>query len=284
MVDLEKAIEASAEIMARRAGREFSKYCCSYFGTTENIAGYLRNLEFNKQRALTPIASGDHIFNLAFEGVKKIDAFDINELTYYLFYLKRAMILALSYEEYLSVGNILFSRDVKRLEELLARLKPFMPQDVYLYYLMMLELEKNEFYCQFSNLFRYTGLAKECNLYLETQDAYLKTREMLANIDVSFMFGDALNLGDSLTSSYDLIFLSNISDYLFKACDIEKGKFMRYLRSYYDLLNNGGALINYVYDYKAYYPLVNNDINAFFKPIMGCSCEGTIMARKRVKG
>lgn len=283
MVDLEKAIEASAEIMARRAGREFSKYCCSYFGTTENIAGYLRNLEFNKQRALTPIASGDHIFNLAFEGVKKIDAFDINELTYYLFYLKRAMILVLSYEEYLSVGNILFSRDVKRFEELLARLKPFMPQDVYLYYLMMLELEKNEFYCQFSNLFRYTGLAKECNLYLETQDAYLKTREMLANIDVSFIFGDALTLPNILGNGYDLILLSNISAYLFKMKDIKEGKFADYWQRYYRFLNEDGVLINYVYDYRGYNSPIDRDINLEFSPINVCSCEGAMWIRKRVR-
>lgn len=158
-----------------------------------------------------------------------------------------------------------------------------MPQDVYLYYLMMLELEKKEFYCQFSNLFRYTGLAKECNLYLETQDAYLKTREMLANIDVSFMFGNALTLPNELGNGYDLILLSNISDYLFKMKDKKEGKFADYWQRYYRFLNEDGVLINYVYDYRGYNSPIDRDINLEFSPINVCSCEGAMWIRKRVR-
>lgn len=281
MVNLEEAIEASKQLIGGSIDRRFTKFCCGYFATTENIAGYLRNLELNKEKALVPIASGDHIFNLAYLQVKKIDAFDINELTYYTFYLKRALILALPYIDYLDAKTTLFYQNTDKLEKFFEYLKPFMPEDVYLYYMAMIGVMKNDFYANLENLFRYSHINKYYNLYLESEETYEKFKKSLKDINVNFIFGNAIDLSTKLDGNYDIILLSNIADYLFTTKDIKNGRFLEYLKGYYDLLNYNGVLINYVYDYRAFHGFDGTSIGANFEKIKHFPNDGYIRARKR---
>ena len=63
----------------------------------------MQQLDFkDKKKALSVLASGDHVFNLIYYGILNIDTFDTNRLTeYYALGLKRAALLAFTYEEYL---------------------------------------------------------------------------------------------------------------------------------------------------------------------------------------
>ena len=77
-------------------GKSFSKYQKVYCCTNENINGYMNKFNFdNKENALTVMASGDHVFNLACNDILYIDTFDTNILTeYYVLGIKRSAILA----------------------------------------------------------------------------------------------------------------------------------------------------------------------------------------------
>ena len=96
-------------------GLPFSRYQKFYYCTNENIKAYLDLVEFtNKERALSVMASGDHIYNLITKGILDIDTFDTNELTeFYALGLRRAIILKYNYQEYLNLmNNFLRNEDV----------------------------------------------------------------------------------------------------------------------------------------------------------------------------
>ena len=77
------------------------KYNKIYLFTNENISAMTKELSLYGTDVLTVCSSGDHIFNFLLEGVSNIETFDINILAEYIFYLKKAAIEVLSYEEFL---------------------------------------------------------------------------------------------------------------------------------------------------------------------------------------
>ena len=100
-------------------GRPFSEWQKVYKETNENINGYMQQLDFkDKKKALSVLASGDHVFNLIYYDILNIDTFDTNRLTeYYALGLKRAALLAFTYEEYLLFNEKLTDSSIS-LEEL----------------------------------------------------------------------------------------------------------------------------------------------------------------------
>ena len=79
--------------------------------TTENINGMFSHFNFKDKDCLSVLGSSDQVFDMYLRGAKSVTAFDINPLTEYLFYLKKAALDAnLTKEEYLDyliVMNIL---------------------------------------------------------------------------------------------------------------------------------------------------------------------------------
>ena len=70
--------------------------------TTENINGMFSHFNFKDKDCLSVLGSSDQIFDMYLRGAKSVTAFDINPLTEYLFYLKKAALDAnLTKEEYL---------------------------------------------------------------------------------------------------------------------------------------------------------------------------------------
>ena len=70
--------------------------------TTENINGMFSHFNFKNKDCLSVLGSSNQVFDMYLRGAKSVTAFDINPLTKYLFYLKRAALDAnLTKEEYL---------------------------------------------------------------------------------------------------------------------------------------------------------------------------------------
>ncbi len=71
--------------------------------TNENIKEMFDFFDFKDKNCLCVLGSSDQTFDMYLRGAKSVTAFDINPLTKYLFYLKRAALKAdLTKEEYLS--------------------------------------------------------------------------------------------------------------------------------------------------------------------------------------
>ncbi|MBR2828102.1 MAG: hypothetical protein IKE70_02595, partial [Bacilli bacterium] len=79
----------------------YNPYKSTYLWTNEDIIETLNQVKIpKKEKALTVLSSGDHLFNLIVDGYKEIDTFDINRLSEYTSLgLKRAMILKYNLED-----------------------------------------------------------------------------------------------------------------------------------------------------------------------------------------
>lgn len=211
-IDVNEALEKTIEVLHTR-DIWFSTYSPIYFFTNEPIRRVFREETFYKDSALSVIASGDHLLNLISSGVRNIDGFDINRLTYFHFYLKCALIKSLSYQEFYELSqNHFYMNDTKRFYSFLLTLKQKMPEEVYEYYRKLCEYLLNSEY-GYADLciehdFEYSSAF---NLYASSEEDYERTRQNLDGTHLRFLFSDIRDL--ELQKKYDIILLSNILDY-----------------------------------------------------------------------
>lgn len=261
-INLQEAIEESKKIIVGRKANQFEKYSAGYFGTTEDINFYLSHTKFNKNRALSVLASGDQVFNLIFKGVKEIDAFDLNILQYYIYHLKLAMIKCYDRFHYMvAYENFLKSKNMTLKTNILEEVKEFLLEDVYWYYKTLFAfLEKNSNY-RISALCNGLNPNDGRNGYLKSNVSYRKLQDKLDSVEVNLYFEDVRRVPKIVSGNYDIILLSNIIEYLNnKEHVLTLKEFQDYINSFYSLLNNDGVIISYLY--MLYYNKVmwNSDI------------------------
>lgn len=248
-INLEEAIANSRHLMGYDYSLIFKKYSMSYFTTTEFISDYLGNERFNTRNALTVLASGDHVFSLALSGVQKIDAFDINRLAYYVYYLKLAMLKKLPYDAFLKICYYFTYYSYRdEVKEMVDSLKSDMPEDVYEYFRRILEIDEKETGSIYNLFYEAVfGMLEIANPYLHSEDDYLICRKRILDTKVNLYFGDARDISESVEGPYDIILLSNVADYLSGGIPLRLDEFRNYIKKYYDLLNRDGLLINYLF-------------------------------------
>lgn len=252
-INLEEAL-MHAKILLKdySTKHEFHEYARSYLFTTEYINRYLAQNAFNKEKALTVVGSGDHVFNLVYHDVFNIDAFDINKLNYFTFWLKFALILNLSFKEFKTLEAYI-SKDafLPYFLAFLDRSKSCMPKDVYLYFGSLVYFEyslmyksnglKNLYLPSFSTLFA-------SNSYLQNEEAYNELKSKLEKLNIRFYFEDVRTIPKIVSGEYDIVLLSNVSDYLGTIDNpLTYEEFRKYINSFLPLLNENGLIINYLY-------------------------------------
>lgn len=251
MIDLEEAIDFSCAIMLDYSKNlKFSEYNRAFFCTTECIREYLEKESFDKDRALTVLASGDQIFNLIHDGTKSIDAFDINKLQYFVYHLRRAFILKFPLDSYIILSkSFMANYALDEKVQIMEKLKSFLPESVYEYFRRILEYAKSKKDAKLSNLFTPSNIDIEfANNYLTSEDEYLKVRSALDNTEINLYFANALDIPKIVSPGYDIILLSNIADYLSQMIDgFDIFEFEKYINSFGRMLNKGGLLINYLF-------------------------------------
>lgn len=250
--DLNQAIFETKNIIDRNSQLgSFDEFSSVYFWTTEDISYYLMHTYFNKNKALSVIGSGDQIFNLICLGVKHIDAFDINQLTYYLYYLKRAVLLSYDYFLFKEIEHQgFFISDFVSFRDMFLEIKSCMPKDVATYYQVILEYLNCHSTYELYSLYR-GGMrgVENFNFYFNDETEYLKTQENIKHAKVRFYFDDVMQIPSLVSRRYDLILLSNIYDYLCLGLegDISQSieHFKKYIAHFLPLLSKNGVLINY---------------------------------------
>lgn len=262
-INLEEAIFYSKLIIKNGdyySGKSFRKYSKSFVGASEDVNFCLEQESINRERALTILGGGDHVFNLAFKGFEEIDAFDINILQYFVFYLRKAMLDSLTYEEFKYMNLRFDSYSLDGLGQGIEKSKKVLRKDVYEYYRKILEFAKkvgrleNLYYMVIGDFWR------NYNNYLQSEETYLALRKKLRNTKVNLYFGDAKDISKDLKGDYDIALLSNICDYLGseeRPLTIEK--FNDFIDLFYNLLNDNGIIINYLYGFKDDF-LIKNSI------------------------
>ena len=179
--------------------------------TTENIAGYMDELNLTDKKIITVTGSGDHIINAIVSGSIDITTFDINPLAKYYMDLKLAGIKEFSYEEFLQI----FLYDEKNLNsDSINKLN--MPDESKLFWNEQLMLFRNDWIqLKKSSLFNRKHFNPTSKLWQNTyleKGKYKKTKQSIDGAEIKFLNNNLKDL--ILNQNYDYMFLSNISDHI----------------------------------------------------------------------
>ena len=202
-----------------------------------NINKYFKN----KNNILTVISSSDQIINSILEGIVNIDAFDISTFPKYFLFLKLAAIKKLSKEEYID-----FFFETPTTKEIYDDLYDVIRQD--------LSKENKEFWDSlfdyfdwydiynstlFSSEFMNKKTIIEENVYLKEEN-YNKLKSMIDSVNINTYTGNILNLNNLYSKEYDIIYLSNIINY------VDKIEYKKLLDKFN--LSEKGIVLTYFYE------------------------------------
>lgn len=222
----------------------FNEISSIYRFTNENMSSYFHHLK-NKNNVLSVVGSGCQIANSLLAGSRNIDTFDISIFPIYFMHLKLASILALNKEDFL---KFYFSedRDVVFSDEMYDKISLYLngKYKEFWDYLFMYD----DGYDIYNSLLFRSDLVLEkmailYNPYLQ-DDNYQRLRNILKydSFNISSSVCDITKM--KIDKKYDLINLSNILSYYYKADDIEG--YVNFLKNNF-CLNKNGEIINYFY-------------------------------------
>lgn len=194
-----------------------------YSFTTENINGYIDLFDLKNKKLLTVGSSGDQVINASLKGCNDITVVDICAYTKFYFYLKKAAIMILSYDEFINFfcyddfpvtfkknKNVFNKESFEKLKQTLRLLdyESYLFWDDIFQMFEPLQIRETLFN---SDEPKYKVL-KYMSLYLKDEETYNKTKNIISRINPIFIINDIFNA--KLNNTYDNIFLSNIGQYI----------------------------------------------------------------------
>lgn len=223
--------------------------------TTENIAGYMQDLDLTEKKIITVTGSGDHVINAIARGARKIVTFDVNPLCKYYLDLKIEAIKNLSYEDFL---KFLLFIDKESLNYEVFKKLNLSDESFNFFERKFFEFSYNGENLRKSSLFnnkyfRAESKIKE-NVYLDS-GVYIEVQKYLVESSIKFICSDLRDL--KINERFDYMFLSNIADYLNLMFD------GNYLEKYFCLVDNflvDNIYFAYIYDFykKDYRSVIDN--------------------------
>lgn len=207
--------------------------------TSENIAGYMKDLDLTGKKVITVTGSTDHILNAILQGTTEITTFDINPLTKSYMDLKISALKNLSYEDFIKL--LLFESNMNLDYSIISSLD--MSNECKIFWLEQLsKFENNGIELRNSSLFntKYFNPNSKLwqNLYLE-KSKYNLLKQQIKEANITFINASLNDL--KIDENFDYMFLSNISDYLSLMYNSDP------LRKYRDLLYEFQKRIDIIY-------------------------------------
>ncbi len=178
---------------------------------TQDYADYF----IGRNKILSVIGSGDQILNSIFSGVKEIDVFDISVFPKYFLFLKMAAVKTLSLGEYLDFFYEASNSD-EVYDEMYDRInKELNPVAKEFWDGLFNFFDWCDIYSStlFSSEAYMVATAVNQNRYLQSEALYEELRTKIDDVVVRTYVGDIFELVGSLSSTYDLVYLSNIFYY-----------------------------------------------------------------------
>lgn len=207
--------------------------------TSENIAGYMKDLDLTDKKVITVTGSTDHILNAVLQGATEITTFDINPLTKPYMDLKISALKNLSYEDFIKL--LLFESNMILDYRIISSLDMYDESKIF-WLEQLSKFNNNGNELRNSSLFNlkyfnpYSKLWQ--NLYLE-KNRYNLLKQQLKDAKITFINTSLKDL--KIDENFDYMFLSNISDYLNLMYNSDA------LRKYRDLLNEFQERVNTIY-------------------------------------
>ena len=187
--------------------KQVKQYGPVYLFSNEHIAKFAES--FANRRILTVCSSGDHAFCAYLAGAKFVDTFDINLMQKSVMELKKTMIQNVSYEDFLD-----FFFDYKNFfnPQIIKPIKNKLSESATEFLLLYSQYGPFVFECNYPKV-------HECNKdfipYLKTPSDYYALRDKLPE-NISFLHTDLEFLPNICQRKYDLVYLSNIFDYVYR--------------------------------------------------------------------
>lgn len=224
MADLRKDIEETKKVINRKTSKNYGKI---YLHSNEYLKGIIPRLKLNNKSVLTILGSSDQFFHFYNGGAKKVDAIDINKLAIHYFYLRKWTIQYLN--QYYPDKNMSLDFIRKVLSKVVVHSSKE-EESLHYWYLFVNEMEKED----------------TCNLYNNGDNFSINRlynfsllKDRLSNVDIKIfnqnLFGDLF-----IDSKYDVIFTSNIADYVPPTREI----FEKYRNNLDSLLSEDGIIIS----------------------------------------
>lgn len=275
------SLENTLKIAKNRCSGNYEKtgipypFFLLYPFTTENISGYIDSFELKDKTLLTVGSSLDQALNAILKDSKSITVMDINPYTKYYYYLKKASILELDYNEFekflrlVSYPSVFKDNKYALNIESFNKIKPLLKElDYESYYFWNELINKYGSLRVRESIFNMdedqTKVLRKLNIYLNNEFNYKILKQKIDKANVSFITEDIFNI--NITEKFDNIWLSNICCYI---NDLNKIKEL--LIKYSKLLNkNGELLLSYLYetpsnqDYQDNWPIIY-DFNNLYK-------------------
>ncbi len=240
---------------------EYTQFRRIFPFSNENIKTYFDLVDFEDKDVLSVLASSDQVFDMFLRGTKSIDTFDINPLCKYYFYLKKAAILALEKNDFIdffttcknNAGYYELKKTINK--EMFSEITKYLKGD---YLIFWDEIYKilNEY-----NLLNfYYTCHSEVNelvnrtLYLDDTN-YKLLKKSINSFDIKFIECNFKNLYYFLDKKYDIMYFSNIADYLIstyktKNYELIIYRYKRDIEKIKTFLNYEGIiLMHYLYNY-----------------------------------
>ena len=226
----------------------FSDLSQIYSFTTDNISGYFDYIDFKDKDILTVSASGDHIINAFYKGAKTVVGFDINYLALIYTELKLVALQNLNYQEFIQFFMINEENDIDKNKRAFDNttyksLRKYLIKNTANCWDMIYQNFDYDGYKLrnsyiFNNKYDNNKVKFSSNLYLKDEVAYNCAKESIKDKNIILINANyrKINLSNLPNlSNYDIILMSNISDYIKSIYNEEKNYLEEYIK---EIINN----------------------------------------------
>jgi hypothetical protein len=200
----EAAPEPVRPAAAARAG--FSESSSPYVFGTENLTGVLGALDVRGKRVLTVLGGADQLLNFACNGAREVRGFDISRAASHMAELKCAALRAFDRGRYLSLLLDLQAGPSPATKGALADLLLGLSPAAAGYFQDVLSQGFRP-----KVRIRKAEVLQRINPYLQSDEAYLRTRENLPQ--GPFVTADLFALAGQLRGPFDVIYAANVLDF-----------------------------------------------------------------------
>ena len=200
MLDYKKDLKMTDLILQDNEVKDYDKL---YFTSNENLNEVFYGMDFTGKNVLTVLASGDQAFHIYNHNAKHVDLFDINKLTIYFFYLRiwfieqYNMFHLPNHIENTYILNLLNLVTPRTMEEKFA----------HNYWLVLIDI-------LLSNHKSLNSIQIEYPKDLAEIKDLDRIKEQLKNRNFNFYNIDISKNNFSIKEKYDVIYLSNIIDWI----------------------------------------------------------------------
>lgn len=209
----------------------FTAESAPYLFGTESMGPVLDGLDVSGRSVLTVLGSADQLLNFWWAGAREVTGFDISRAASYVAELKMAMLRSLDRARFLSLLLEMQAGLSDAGKSTLGSLLPDLSPTAGAYFKRVIDQGG-----KFKVRTRNAGTLQKINPYLQSDEAYLRTRANLR--DSLLLTADAFRVREKLERRFDYVYLANVLDF-------NRAKAPEAVERLWPLVEPAGAVLSY---------------------------------------